>query len=154
MWQTAFSTVTQASCRAPLIQDHQAHFSLSTSGVSDRRENHVDFLQVESPGERRFDSKESWHLVRQLKCGFREQWVPLISQLPLVFTPGKWRNIVERGSVSPGCESCWVPPFCTLPRCIWEKMSGSFGEEKKYRCKPLLWKTHTPSLSALDSYGT
>lgn len=41
----------------PLIEDHQAHLSLSTSVVSEGLESHIDFLS--SRLERRFDSKES-----------------------------------------------------------------------------------------------
>lgn len=56
-----------------------------------------------------FLSEVRWHLVWQLKRGFHQKWVPLISQFSLVFTFGK----MER--------------FCWAQKHLWdESVAGGF----------------------------
>lgn len=98
-------------------------------------------FQVESHGEPRFDSKESWHLVRQLKRGFQEQWAPLISQLLLIFT-----RKMER--------FCWERVFPGMRGLLDTAVLHYFlFWGRNYRCKTL-WIRRPWSLSALDSFST
>lgn len=110
-----------------LIEDHQAHLRLSTSRVSEGLESHIDFLssQAESHGEQHFDSKKSWHLAQQLKCGLREQWVPLISQLPPCIYFKKMERFCWK-ALFPGCSSALTfAAFGIMSDILW------WGEKKQ-----------------------
>lgn len=78
--------------------------------------------------------------MQQPKCGFQEQWAPLISQLPLVFTPGKWRDFVERQSILrdervAGCSALYLAEFGRNVREFWggksTDASHCFTKKKK-----------------------
>lgn len=139
MWQTAFPLWLK-HLAGPLIQDHQAHFSLSTSGVSEGRESHVDFPNWKPWRAALWLQKELTFSAAAKVWLSRTAGTINFTASPSIY-PWKIEKFCrERAREnSLGWEGCWVLQFCTLAHHIWEKCQTVLGQ-RKYRCKPLLCK--------------